>query len=252
MSKDSSMKLLYLMPGAGMPTEEVERRTNTAKAIARPDVDIEVAEVGEGPLSIESSIEEYMSISPLLLNLLELRKSGEYDAIIIGCAGDPGLAPARELMDIPIIGPAESSYLFACMISDRFSVLTPLHAGVESADRVRTRVREMGLESRLESIEFMQSSVHDLWDNDKDKALDDLRVGVQSAAQKGAGSVVLGCMSMAFHRVDESLSTPSMPIVNPLKVAIKTAETFVDLRIQHSRYSYPEADFEKLNATLFK
>ena len=246
------MKILYLMPGAGMPEDEVERRTKTANIIARPDVAVTVAEVGEGPLSIESSIEEYMSIGPLLLKLLELRRSGEYDAIIIGCAGDPGIAPAREMMDIPVIGPAESSYLFACMISDRFSVLTPLHAGVESADRVRTRVREMGLESRLESVEFMQSSVHDLWDNDQEKALNDLRNGIESARQKGAGSVVLGCMSMAFHRVDESLFTGSMPIINPLKVAIKTAETFVDLDIQHSRYSYPAADFEKLNATLFK
>jgi allantoin racemase len=240
------------MPGSGIPEEEIERRTKTANVVARDGVTITVEEVGEGPLSIESSIEEYMSIGPLLLKLLELRKSKKYDAIIIGCAGDPGLVPARELMDIPIIGPAESSYHFACMISDRFSILTPLQAGVESGDRVRTRVREMGLESRLESIEFMKSSVHDLWDDDKGKALNDLKVGIESARKKGAGSVVLGCMSMAFHRVDESLSTPRMPIINPLKVAIKTAEAFVDLGIQHSRHSYPEGDFEKLNATLFK
>ena len=42
-----------------------------------------------------------------------------------------------------------------------------------------------------------------------------------------------------------------LPIVNPLKISMKTAETFVDLKLRHSRITYPEADFAKLNATLF-
>ncbi|MHA2264007.1 MAG: aspartate/glutamate racemase family protein [Candidatus Thorarchaeota archaeon] len=245
------MEILYLLPGDGMPDEELDRRRKTANAIARPDTNVTVMEVGEGPLSIESAIEHHMAVAPMLRKLLEIREEGKYDAIMIGCAGDPGLEPSRELMDIPIIGPAESSYLFACMLSDRFSILSILRAGEASGDGVRARVREMGLEARLASVEFVEDCVTDMWSGGKSDSHEQVATGVDMAKRNGAGSVVLGCMSMAFNLVDEVVENPALPIVNPLKVAIKTAETFVDLGMQHSKVTYPAADFKKLMETVF-
>ncbi|MBN2227947.1 MAG: Asp/Glu racemase, partial [Candidatus Thorarchaeota archaeon] len=123
------MELLYLIPGDGMPEDEIKRRKEVINSLAQAGTHVTVEEVGEGPLSIESAIEEYMSIGPMLKRLYHLRKEKKYDAIIIGCAGDPGLRAARELMDVPIIGPAEASYHYACMIADRFSVISPMQAG---------------------------------------------------------------------------------------------------------------------------
>ncbi|RLI54801.1 MAG: hypothetical protein DRO87_01540 [Candidatus Thorarchaeota archaeon] len=134
------MEILYLIPGAGMPRDELNRRAEIANMVSGPNVKITVEEVGEGPLSIESSIEEYMSVGPMLERMLDIRERGNFDAVIIGCAGDPGLRPARELLDIPVIGPAESSYLFASMVADRFSIVSTLQAGEESEDGVRLRV----------------------------------------------------------------------------------------------------------------
>jgi allantoin racemase len=245
------MEILYLLPGDGMPDDELNRRRKTANAIARPDTKVTVMEVGEGPLSIESAIEHHMAVAPMLRKLLKIREEGKYNAIMIGCAGDPGLEPARELMDIPIIGPAESSYLFACMLSDRFSVLSILRAGEASGDGVRARVREMGLEARLASVEFVEDCVTDMWSGGKSDSHEQVVTGVEMAKRNGAGSIVLGCMSMAFNLVDEAVESPAIPIVNPLKVAIKTAETFVDLGMQHSRVTYPGADFKKLMETVF-
>ena len=245
------MKVLYLLPGAGMPSEELQRRHKIANRIARLGTEVDVIEVGEGPLSIESSIEEHMAIGPMLRFMVSLREKSEYDAIIIGCAGDPGLRPARELLDIPVIGPAESSYMFASMISDRFSVVSTLQAGVESEDGVRLRAREMGLQSKLASVEFAKVSVADMWNDDSRPVIEMIREAAGKARSKGAGCIVLGCMSMSFHLVDEALSHNPLPVINPLKTAIKTAEAFVDLQIGHSRVTYPAADFEKLRRTLF-
>lgn len=244
------MEILYLMPGAGMPEEELKRRTETANSIARPETNVSVMEVGEGPLSIESAIEEYMSIGPMLRKLMSI--GNEYNAVIIGCAGDPGLKPARELLDIPVIGPAESSYHFACMLSDRFSVLSILHAGVASEDETRARVREMSLEPRMASVEFVEVSVADMWGKNRDIVINQMSKGVESAKKKGAGSVVLGCMSMAFLLIDDIVERKvGIPIINPLKIAIKTAELFSELKAKHSRITYPAGDFDKLNQTVF-
>ena len=247
------MELLYLMPGAGMSEEEISNRKQIAKSIANPKSNVSVMEVGEGPLSIESAIEEYMAIGPMLKKMLEISKENKYDAIIIGCAGDPGLKPARELLDIPVIGPAESSYHFACMLSDRFSILTILYAGMASEDSTRILVREMGLESRLASVEFIQVSVAGMWGKNKDIVVDQMTESAKTAKQKGAGCIVLGCMSMAFLLVDDIVEEAvGVPVVNPLKTAIKTAEMFVELGTKHSRITYPAADFKKLRTTVFK
>ncbi|MHA2118020.1 MAG: aspartate/glutamate racemase family protein [Candidatus Thorarchaeota archaeon] len=235
-----------------MPEDELKRRAEAGNSIIRSGSTFHTIEVGEGPLSIESSIEEYMSIGPMLERLLEIRKEDKYDAIIIGCAGDPGLVAARELMDIPVIGPAESSYHLACMIADRFSVLTPLQAGIESEDRVRVRIREMGFESRLASVEFVEMPIAEMWGSAGDGVVKEMSAGVEKAKVKGAGCLVLGCMSMAFKMADEAIQEPSVPIVNPLKAAIKTAEMFVDLNLRHSRLTFPAADFDKLMDTVFK
>ena len=245
------MDLLYLMPGKGMPLEEIERRTKVANSIADSSTNVTVMEVGVGPLSIESAIEKHMGIGPMLKKMLEFREEENYDAIIIGCAGDPGLRPARELLDIPIIGPAESSYHFACMISDRFSILSTMRADVASEDWIRQRVRQMGLESHLASVEFIQSSVVDLWGGNRDGPIGELTKAIEQAKKKGAGSAVFGCMSMAFLLVDEILENVGLPVINPLKTAIKTAEMFVKLGAKHSRITYPAADFEKLLKTVF-
>jgi hypothetical protein len=86
--KGINLEILYLLPGSGMPEEELERRTKITNQISRPDANVTAIEVGVGPLSIESAIEEYMSIGPMLEWLRSNREEGKYDAIIIGCAGD--------------------------------------------------------------------------------------------------------------------------------------------------------------------
>jgi allantoin racemase len=246
------LEILYLIPGDGMPEEEIRRREDITDSLVRPGTTVTVEEVGEGPLSIESAIEEYMSIGPMLKRLYQLREAKRYDAIIIGCAGDPGLRAARELMDIPIIGPAEASYLFACMIADRFSVISPMQAGVSSADDLVSRTREMGLVNRLASVEFVEMPITEMWGDDSSLVIKQATKAIEKAKEKGAGCVVLGCMSMAFRTVNTSWDNVGIPVVNPLKVAIKTAEIFVDLGAQHSRITYPAADFEKLVRTVFK
>ena len=46
------------------------------------------------------------------------------DAVILAAFGDPGLRGARELFDIPVIGMAEAAMMSACMLGERFSIVT--------------------------------------------------------------------------------------------------------------------------------
>jgi hypothetical protein len=46
--------------------------------------------------------------------------------------------------------------------------------------------------------------------------------------------------------------TVGIPVLNPAKIALKTAETFAQLRLRHSQKTYPPADYEKLRKSIFK
>ena len=46
------------------------------------------------------------------------------DAIIMAAFGDPGLRGARELFDLPVVGMAEAAMMSACMLGERFSIVT--------------------------------------------------------------------------------------------------------------------------------
>ncbi|MHA1138062.1 MAG: aspartate/glutamate racemase family protein [Candidatus Thorarchaeota archaeon] len=246
------MELLYLIPGDGMPEDEIKRREDVTNSLARQGTKVTVEEVGEGPLSIESEIESYMSVGPFLEWLFARRKDNKFDAIIIGCAGDPGLGAVRELMDVPVIGPAESAYHIACMVADRFSVISPKQAGGKGvADDLVARTREMGLNSRLASVEFVEMPVVDMWSEDPTAVIKQAKIAIDKAKENGAGAVVLGCMSMAFRTANTKWDV-GIPIINPLTAAIKIAESFVDMDIQQSRVTYPAADFDKLVGTVFK
>ncbi|MFW9844404.1 MAG: aspartate/glutamate racemase family protein [Candidatus Thorarchaeota archaeon] len=246
------MEILYLIPGDGMPEDELKRREDVTNSIARQGTRVTVEEVGEGPLSIESEIEAYMSVGPFLKWLFVRRKDNKFDAIIIGCAGDPGLRAVRELMDIPVIGPAESAYHIACMVADRFSVISPMQAGgVNTADDLVARTREMGLHSRLASVEFVEMPIVDMWSEDATVVIKQTKKAIDKAKENGAGAIVLGCMSMAFRTAGTKWDA-GIPVINPLAAAIKVAESFVDMSIMQSRVTYPAADFDKLVGTVFK
>ncbi len=235
-----------------MPDDELKRREVVTNSLTRSGTRVVVEEVGKGPLSIESEIEASMSIGPMLEWLFRLREDNKYDAIIIGCAGDPGLGAARELMDVPVIGPAESAYHIACMVADRFSVISPRQAGgVDAADDLVARTREMGLSTRLASVEFVEMPVVEMWSDDSIAIVEQATKAINNAKEKGAGAVVLGCMSMAFRTAKRKWEV-GVPVINPLSAAIKVAESFVDMGIIQSRVTYPAADFKKLVGTVFK
>lgn len=49
----------------------------------------------------------------------------DYDAILLACFGEPGMAAVREISPVPVIGMLEASVLTALQSGERFSIVTP-------------------------------------------------------------------------------------------------------------------------------
>jgi len=244
------MKIAYLSAGSGMPTKHKKQREDFLNSFTRAGNQVTIEASGTNLSSIESSIEEAWAVPGMLRKLREIQD--DYDAVILGCAGDPGLRPLRELSTIPVIGPAESAFHAACMMGDQFGMVTILEAGVPSKFAAYALTREYGLEHKCASVQFVDLPVLEIRKN-KEEATKQVKAAAIAANQEGASVIVYGCMSISFLMIDELVEEASgIPVANPVKTAVKTAEMFAELGLKHSRFTYPAADFKKLDQTIFK
>ena len=239
------VKIAYIIPGIGLSDDEVKRRHNVANSILGDIGTVDILTVNEGPLSIENTVEEAFATTSYLPKLyLECKN---YDAFVIGCFGDPGIRAARELCDKVIVGPAEVSMHIASMLSDKFSILTPLETLIPM---MRELAKLYNFIDKMVSVIPMEVPVIDFVSRRED-SVNLIKDKVKSKLSKESESLVLGCMSMGFALIDEYLyDTIDIPIINPVKVSIKTAWLLASLKLSHSKITYPEPNMEKLSHLL--
>ena len=240
------MKIVYFVPGI-MEQQEQNRRQKIANRFVHPENQVDVKAATSGPTSIESAVEEEMSVPEVLRSLLSYGQ--RYQAAVLGCFGDPGLRAARELVTFPVIGPAEASIYLSQQVGDRFGILVALPRDIPTT---RAMVARYEMAHKLASIQPLSIPVLELAKK-KEKTKKELVRAAKMAEKQGAECLILGCMSLAFILADELVQNDTnIPMLNPAKIALTTAETFGSLKLMHSRKTYPAADYEKLRASIFK
>jgi allantoin racemase len=241
--------ILYLMPGAGTAPEERQRRERIANTfLTNPAHKVTVDTVGKGVTSIECSIDGEISIHGMLKKALVERE--HFDALIVGCADDPGLFSLRELLDVPVVGPLESSIAFSSMLGDRFTLMT---TSEDSVPESRMILRKYGVLDKCASVRYMNFLVLDMMTGKttREEVLGRFLEEVDLARKDGATSVVMGCMTMAFLLLDEDANrAATVPVINPAKIAVKTAEMMVSLGMRHSDAAYPKPDLERVKQNI--
>jgi allantoin racemase len=78
----------------------------------------------------------------------------DYDAVIIGCADDPGIGEARRMLHIPAIGLLQAGLHAGCLVAERLSVITPTlpENPLGFAGIIWERARDYGLDGRIASV----------------------------------------------------------------------------------------------------
>lgn len=228
------MKIAYIVPGP-MPLEEQKRREKLLQEWAFPSTEVEIRCVDQGPASIESMYEEYLSIPETAQLMHEAEKDG-FSGAVLGCAGDPGLDAYRELTtNLVIIGPGVSSMHMAALRGRRFSVLTVTDSTVPS---VYDLVDKSGLRNNFVSVKAVNIPVLDLA-KDRKATLEKMLTYGREVMNDGADSIVLGCMSMGFLEVAEDMERElGIPVINPSKAALKLTEALAAVNYTHSKKAY--------------
>lgn len=141
-----------------------------------------------------------------------------FDAVCLADFGDYGANALRSLLDIPVVTAGRASMLHALTLGASFRVLAT------ERDYIRTKkiVHEYALDAQCAGIRLFKPNT-------------DL---VEMAAQ--AEVLVL---AGATH--DARLEALNIPIVDPLSLVVKLAESLVGLGLTHSRRAYPAPQVRK-------
>jgi allantoin racemase len=215
------------------------RSIDDFKLCCRSDLEVTHSYLDMGPASIESEFDEALSVPDTIRRAIEAERAGAH-AIVIDCMGDPGLASCREAVSIPVLGPCQTAAHMAAMLGHKFSFITVL-------DRLRPMIDHIiggyGLTSSYAAFESINIPVLDLL-HDAGKlpaALADK--ARKTILQDHAGAIVLGCTGFLglAEKIEEILAADGLhvPVIDPVPLTIRMADTLVKSRLSHSKQVYP-------------
>jgi len=216
------------------PSDFHEQVKQVLESVKRNDVEIDVVGLSKGPSHLE-----YKSYEPLILvetleKVVEAERKG-YDAVIIGCFDDPGLQEARELVNIPVIGPGETCMHIACMLGHKFSIVT---VKKEALARLEDHVFMYGLEKKLASFRFVNMRLKEMQEDPQKLHATLIQEAKKAIEEDDAEVIVLGC-TVETGFMNKLIAELKVPIIDVTIVSFKFAEMMADLKrktgLSHSK-----------------
>ncbi len=187
---------------------------------------------------VPANIDYYYPMHLMQLAIFdEVRRLEErgYDAVVVGCCYDPGVRVARELVDIPVVGPLEAAMNHASYFGHSFTVVTD-HAKARPWLEDMVRIHGAG---NCRGVRFIDWYVTDMIEDTTAVADDAAAACLTALREDQAEVVILGCTIIGGCLEREIMTTGrhrELPILNPNLLALKAAETLADLH-RHGKYS---------------
>lgn len=181
--------------------------------------EIACATLPDGPPGIETQAHVESVAQPMVA----MMRREPADAYVVACFSDPGLALAREALDVPVLGIAESGMLMALGLGFRFGIVAILDASVRRHLRY---VRSLGLQDRLAGDRAINLGAHDAAGEAAIARI--VEVGRTLRDRDGADVLILGCAGMGRRRqaIEEAVG---LPVVDPTQAAVARAIGLVSL-----------------------
>lgn len=206
------------------------------RKVARPDTEVVLHGMHEKTYQtnypgndIRYAYMQYLHGQQFIMGGIAAEEQG-FDAYAIMSIPEPALREVRSVVDVPVVGYGESSYLTASMLGQKVGVLlfitemAPLIR--ENAERVIAANRCAG----VRPVGFTFNDVLQAFDNPA-PLLDKFRESARALIRDGADVIIPGeaplCVLLArngLNRVDD------VPVLDALGATIKMAESMVDLR----------------------
>jgi allantoin racemase len=232
-----SRRILNIVPVPVPPAALEAFSAQLPAEVVHPGFENVFVAAAAGAKIIDSPYEQLLAEAFVLEAACRAEDEG-FAAVCVNSMSDSALAALRSRLSIPVVGPASSSMLVACMLGRKFSVISMWSkwrslyekAIVEHgiAHRVAS-IRDIG--TRPDAAELLagkEEAVFELLYREARRAIDD----------DGADVIILGSTTMhqSYSYLQKKLE---VPVLSPGLVAAKVAELLVLTGTSHSKKAYP-------------
>jgi allantoin racemase len=221
-------RLCFLNPFCTDQFDELIRETLTP--YLRDGTELEIVHLEDSPRNIDYFVPKHLAEVEVLRSVVAAERAG-FDAFVIGCCYDPGLKEARELAEMPVVGPLEAAVALARPFGHRFSVVTDHRKAVPELEDL---LRVYGAAANCRSVRAIDWYVDDMVRDPDAVARDAFARCREVLDGDGAEAVVLGCTIVAacYERaiLNGADDLAGVAILNPNVMAVKMAELLADLR----------------------
>jgi len=215
------LRILLLNPN--MTQSVTDLMAEAGRAVAAPGTELVAVRAPRGVPYISNRAEALIG-GVVTLEMLAAHE-GTIDAAIIAAFGDPGLLGARELFDFPVVGVSEAAILTACMLGQRFAIVTfskTLIGWYRDCGELN------GLWSRCAGIFALDLSFADITSGDPRHSDALVELADHVVRDHGAEVLIFGGAPLAGLANRERDRIP-VPIVDPVAAAVKQAEALLAL-----------------------
>lgn len=162
-----------------------------------------------------------------------------YDAVFECCFFDPVLRPARQSLNIPVVGPAEAALKIATMMGSKFGIVS---IGAEANFNLEANIAQYGMRERAVQTRPIPASHKEQWDavEDSHKLIEAFIEVGRKMISDGAEVLIPGCLIMcpclriapgAEKDYPEGLNyVDDVPVLDVVGVTIKMIEAMVALK----------------------
>lgn len=183
---------------------------------------------------------------PTLLNkvdviaeFLALERDGA-DAVMVACSGDTGVAEARSLLNIPVIGPMEAATGLAAGYGRRIGIVTV--ADLPWAGYMDQFIHDYGFSSRYVGQRQLKTPTMTVFTKgfeDPGSVVAEIEECARELVAVGAESILIGSAGLSTFASAGGLThleNPVVPIFDVLTVGLKIAEVRAELQ---ARFGLP-------------
>jgi len=211
-------RVLVINPNSSKPVTQSMGRCLTS-IIAQTRHDIECIELAKSPPGIETDAHT----REVVPHILEAVSASDADAIVIACFSDPGIEEVRKVTSAPVFGIAQSAYLTAMGLGERFGIIS---MGLSSVGRHLRYLKALKFDQRLAGDRAINVTVPELMASNVIEPL--YSIGQTLCERDGADVVILGCAGLGGYRL--ALQTQlGVPVVDPVQAGVVLALSSIDL-----------------------
>lgn len=206
------------------------------KELAAEGTEITQHFLEKGTYAIHTDFLQMYNNKSIVETILQAEKQG-YDAVVLGCWGDPGLFAARAVLEIPVIGIAEASYLFACVAGRKAAAITvqpELVPGMENTLKIYGFAERMISRRPIRAFDLKNEEMQELFDEPYKNIIPKFEAVARECIADGADTIIAACgwlgpaLTKAGYREIPGTKNPVL-VLDPCAVALKLAEGWVDL-----------------------